>query len=132
MRKLKKLLCVLTVLLTMTQFLACGKNTEAVPITSDWKAQRIEHKGFVTDLTKGSDDLNDDLIPMFFSDGKDFTFILSGKEHKGYLEQKGNDYELHWDQNQNPRSPELSEATIDGSTLTIDYAKDYIFVFKAK
>lgn len=136
MGTMKRILSVMTALLLALGLMACGaKNTGDAPITSKWKVTTINNNGTITDMTGIwviVDAVNKVKTPEFTSDGTNFTFSMSGKDHKGTLVQNGNTYELHWDNNSNPNGPAVSKATITGNILEVELKEGIVVTFEAR
>lgn len=136
MKTLRKTLSIILAFLMVAQFCACGGVSSGnAPITSRWKVTTIDNNGTVTDMTGWWavwDTVSGAKVPEFTSDGSNFTFSMSGKDHNGYVVQNGDVYELYWDNTNNPNSPAMSTATITGNIMEIELKPGIKIIFSTK
>ena len=135
MSLLKRIFSLLAACILTFGLFACGSYSGDAPITAKWKVTQINNHGTVTDMTGAwqvVDAVSGTKVPEFTSDGNNFTFSMSGKDHNGTLVQNGDIYELYWDNTNNTNSPKMSTAKITGNVLEVELKDGIVVTFEAK
>ena len=112
MMKLKRLLCVASLMLMML-LVGCGKKKlDVAALEGDWQFVEMEAAGVVTPHTSGLESKE----PAVKFDGESVDFTMSGNLRYGTVEAGEKDYKLTFDDGGRDMTAVLSE---DGNTLTL-------------
>lgn len=120
----KIILAAVSLIMVLCCLCSCGE-TETANITSSWKIESMTVNGKTTsDIFLSVDPKS----PKFScKDGKNVTFSMNGKTHKGTLTESGGVYTIEFDDTTKPMEARISE---DKLILKMKYTDKMELVFK--